>query len=691
MKWVLRIPILFILITSVAHAAGSFGVFQVNKVAVNNGAPLGMNLFGPVYYSQEFPFLNAIKSGVQWYTTTSGNTNTGEEQYLQLDTNGYPTTLTGYNNCGSSCTFTQATLIANLGTLSPYYPIGASNQYIFLYSGATGSCTNAGTFTFGGDASVASSSCSGNNGRIVLNITPSTTGILIHLTATDTGSTGNYATNFQLVQAEYESNLTGGAIFHPDFVNAIVSQFKFYRFLDWIYTNNSLNTTWALRSIPGQVFYGAGNPTLSGSPVYHNGIIPIGVPAEVLISLCNQANATLCWFNMGQSVSDDYVLNFAALCASTLNAKAAIEYGNEFWNGGNGFSDYLAAFNAHYVNTSQSGWTSSTTATVLGTSATSLAVPAAGSVINLTTGSGISFNQHVLMQDHSNAANWAIGYALAYSGTALQVYVQNSGGSGTPTQWDLYGGWTVNSEDASYYAARSSKVMSLWYTAYGASAASKLIRVTENQLGNNGVVEAVLAATQWTGAIDGVSPPASGYVDVADDAPYLDDFGFITNSTNWGALYAMGGSDAATALDYMFDYIFTGGTIDGYTDPNNPSGLITQLQTAMASDLSFLTTNYPSIGLVVYESGTSFQSSDADTESLFNATNLDSRIGPALVDVYNAYQALTPNPASIKIYNHYQDVSYQGFNGNWGALITVIPPNNTPKYNSLCGIVGLPC
>ena len=661
--------------------------------AANNGAPLGMNLFGPVYYSQEFPFLNAIKSGVQWYTTTTASgTDTDEEKYLQLDTNGYPTTLTGFGSCGSSCTFNQVTLIANLGTISPYYPIGASNEYVFLYSGANGSCTNAGTFTFSGDGTAGAPTCSGNTGRIVISgVTPSANGFKINLTATDTGSTGNYATNFRLVQAEYETSLTGGAIFHPDFVNAIVSQFKFYRFLDWIYTNNSLNTTWALRAVPGQVFYGAGNPPLSGSPVYHNGIIPIGVPAEVLVSLCNQASATLCWFNMGQGVSDDYVSNFAALCASTLNAKAAIEYGNEFWNGGNGFSDYLAAFNAHYVNTSQSGWTSSTTATVLSTSTTSLAVPAVGSVINLTTGSSISFNQHVLMQDHSNAANWAIGYALAYAGTALQVYVQNSGGSGTPTQWDLYGGWTVNSEDASYYAARSAKVMSLWYAAYGASASSKLIRVTENQIGNNGVVAAVLAASQWTGAIDGVSPPAKNYVDVVDDAPYLYDEGFITNTTNWGALYAMGGADATAALNYFFEYVFTGGTIDGYTDSNNPSGLITQLQTAMASDLSFLNSNYPSIGLVAYESGTSFNSSDTDTQNLFNAANLDTRIGPALVDVYNAYQALTPNPASIKIYNHYQDVSYQGFNGNWGALITVIPPNNTVKYNALCGIVGLTC
>lgn len=654
--------------------------------AGNNGAPLGMNLYAMAYYSQEFPFLNALKQTNQWYTSTTGTGDTNEEQYLQLDSNGYPTTLSGYGSCGGSCTFTQATLIFGVNTNSPYYPIGASGEYVFLYSGATGSCTNAGTFTFTGDGTAGSPTCSGNNGRIVISgITPSAAGIKVNLTATDTGSTGNYATNFRLVQAEYESSLSGGAIFHPDFVNAFISKFKYYRFMDWMITNGSVNTTWALRAVPGQVFYGG----LGSSPTYHNGFIPIGVPAEVLISLCNQANATLCWFNMGQSVSDDYVSNFAALAASTLNAKAGIEYGNEVWNSGNAMIDYTSAFNAHYVHTSQFGWTATTAATVNTTSTTSVAVPAVGSTVTFTVGSGKSFTDHVLMEDHSNAANWLIGTLLSYSGTTLKLYVQNSGGSGTPAQWDCYQGWNVNAEGYSYYGARSAKIMSLWTAAYGGN--TKLTRILDNQLGNNGIMSAILAATQWTGAIDSVSPPVSNFIDVVTDALYLDDSGFITNTTNWGALYAMGGSSATSALNYVFAYINTGGTIDGYTDSNNPSGLITQVGVGVAGDLSWLGSNYPTIGLVVYESGPSLDSTDTNTQNLFNAANLDTRMGTALVAMYNNFQAATPNAANVKVYNHYQDVSFQGNQGNWGLLITAIPPNNTPKYNAMCGVVGLSC
>src|SRR5271154_6604857 len=92
--------------------------------------PLGINLAAVAYYSPEQPFLNIIKSGgsssalsntIGWYTAASNTWGTQEESYLQLDPDGYPTSLTASPTPprGQQFTFVKAVLNYNLPKLAP--------------------------------------------------------------------------------------------------------------------------------------------------------------------------------------------------------------------------------------------------------------------------------------------------------------------------------------------------------------------------------------------------------------------------------------------------------------------------------------------------------------------------------------------------------------------------------------------
>ena len=285
----------------------------------NQTSPLGTNLDAVNYYTTEQPFLNIFKVAGSWTTRNYNggyNSTTGEETLLYssfLDSNGYPTTLTG----GPAHNFNEVSALIYQGP-GINYPSG---QYLFLYDGT-------GTFNFTYDASVASSS----PGKIILNVNATTSGILAILTSTDPNNTGNYARNFRLVycgtwngsscSSGYDTLLANGEMFNPNFI-AVVKPFKTVRFMWWQETLYDSTTSWANRATPGWVFW--------DDTIKFNG----AVPAEVLFALCNEIGADG-WFNMPVLSNDDYVTQFATLAHSSLNSglKAYVEYGNEIWNNG---------------------------------------------------------------------------------------------------------------------------------------------------------------------------------------------------------------------------------------------------------------------------------------------------------------------------------------------------------------------
>jgi hypothetical protein len=272
----------------------------------NASSPLGINLTSVSYYDAEMPFLDNFKTGSGWLTQSTAAWDTGEEANLSVDANGWPTSLTAVNGAGAQ-QFTQVSmlLLRSMPTTSNgYYPAG---QYVVLYQGQ-------GTLTYGLDASLVTHAA----GRDVINVKPSTNGILVTITATDPGKTGNYIKNIQVVQAAQETALTGGQVFNPRFVS-LLQNFRVLRYMGWLQTNGSPITSWSQRPTVTSAIYGG----------------TTGVPIEIAVQLSN-ATSTDGWFNVPHMADNNYITQMATLVHQQLgsNQKAYVEFSNETWNYG---------------------------------------------------------------------------------------------------------------------------------------------------------------------------------------------------------------------------------------------------------------------------------------------------------------------------------------------------------------------
>jgi hypothetical protein len=274
----------------------------------NPQSPLGINLSVISYWSSELPFLDLMHMSKQWITHTNSNDpwDTNEEQYLDLDADGWPKTLTAVNDPKpQQFTSVGVVLLFHLsGTTNGYYPAG---RYVVLYDGQ-------GTLTYGFDADVVSRS----PGRDVINVArPTASGIDIRMTATDPKRTGNYLRNVRVVKAENEGALAHGEIFNPAFL-ALTHDFRALRFMDWFATNRTTLSTWSARPLPSNAFWGTTK----------------GVPLEVAVQLANALSADP-WLNVPHTADDNYISQMAALVHSHLgkSQKVYVELSNEVWNG----------------------------------------------------------------------------------------------------------------------------------------------------------------------------------------------------------------------------------------------------------------------------------------------------------------------------------------------------------------------
>jgi hypothetical protein len=276
--------------------------------AAGAATPLGINLNGVSYYSPEQPFLNIFKTAGPWITHSSTQWDTGEEEYIQLDASGYPTTL-----MASAADPNSPQLFNTVGVLiqrafpatsNGYYPAG---QYVVLYDGE-------GTLSFQFDASVVSSS----PGRYVLNVTaPSPAGIDVRITATDPSATGDYLRNIRVVKAENELALAAGDVFNPALVG-LLQNFRVVRFMDWLRINGNPLSAWADRPLTTDAVWSSNE----------------GVPAEVIVQLANALIADA-WINIPHMADDDYIAQIAAFMHQQLlpTLKVYVELSNEVWNG----------------------------------------------------------------------------------------------------------------------------------------------------------------------------------------------------------------------------------------------------------------------------------------------------------------------------------------------------------------------
>ena len=279
----------------------------------NAQSALGMNLAAVTYYSSELPFLDLLHMPGQWITHSDATWDTKEEQYLDLDPDGWPRSLTAVNDPRPQQFTSVAIVVPRLNSAAGgYYPTG---RYLVLYDGQ-------GTLDYRLDASVVSRA----PGRDVINVAQATSsGIELRITATDPHRVGKYLRNIRLVKAENEKALQRGQLFNPAFL-ALLRNFRALRFMDWLATNGSPLSSWAARPMPANAFWGTDK----------------GVPLEVAVQLANVLSADP-WLNVPHAADDDYITQMAKLVHAQLRPTQSVyvELSNEVWN--NSFPQYQYA------------------------------------------------------------------------------------------------------------------------------------------------------------------------------------------------------------------------------------------------------------------------------------------------------------------------------------------------------------
>jgi hypothetical protein len=271
----------------------------------NSSALVGINLSTVADWSTSTPFLDAFKTARPWLTQCLPNEpdclhpwNTEEENKLDLDEQGWVKSLP---LPAEREKYTRVATLLFQGV--QHYPQG---KYLVLYDGE-------GKLEYQWDA--VQDLAASRSGRDVLDVTPSSNGIYLIITATDPQRNGNYLRNIRVIPAIYE-DIYKAEVFNPEFLKKI-RPFSALRFMDWLKTNNSVQKTWQDRAQVNQAFY-------TGAA---------GVPIEIMVELANRLNAHP-WFNIPHQADDEYIEKFAQLVKDNIkpNLKVYVEYSNEVWN-----------------------------------------------------------------------------------------------------------------------------------------------------------------------------------------------------------------------------------------------------------------------------------------------------------------------------------------------------------------------
>ena len=291
--------------------------------AVNRDSPLGINISALSYFSSEIALLDAMRVSGGWYTQHDNAWDTFEQEFLDLDENGWVRSLPDPND-GHSYEYVGALL---LNGFDGHYPAG---RYVVLYEGE-------GTLTYGFDGQ--KNLLLSRPGRDVVDVeTPTNGGIVLRIRETDPDNNGNYLRNIRVIMPGYRcaadpysvcqgeecqgegcislEELSQTSYFHPEFMRDL-RRYKVIRFMDFLRTNTTLVSQWSER------------PRLE----HMRWNTESGAPLEVAIALANEAGADP-WFNIPIRADDDYIRSFAQMVLEQLDPERVvyIEYGNEIWN-----------------------------------------------------------------------------------------------------------------------------------------------------------------------------------------------------------------------------------------------------------------------------------------------------------------------------------------------------------------------
>ena len=289
-------------------------------------APLGSNLGGINDFSDDFPFVNLMKSSRDW-----------------IPGSGSPGCFDCRDNpsCGGVC---PVTLDRDAdGYVQSLLPNQEARTVIYAGAGLATGRLPAGTYTmlFDGNGSVSFFGVSNvqnpQPGRISFDIGASNTNIGFSITATTPGNhlrnirilpPGGVCSNDERRACDAGNPCSGGGtctlytspgvadaqLFQPRFL-ANAAPYRLLRFMDWMETNSSPVVDFADYPTPTSAFW-------------HR------VPPQVLAELGNRLGSDL-WINIPHRASNDFVDQFATVLRDDFRAdrKLFVEYSNENWNG----------------------------------------------------------------------------------------------------------------------------------------------------------------------------------------------------------------------------------------------------------------------------------------------------------------------------------------------------------------------
>lgn len=258
---------------------------------------IGVGLEGLAYYSTSRMFKDYFKSAGEWITYDPTNNtpgwNTGDQQYIPADADGYATVIPFTTPNGPRA---LRGIISALG----FIPMGEPMR--LLYDG-TGSITMQGNVTVNSSAPGQIDFTVNDDGNIWFHITAS--------------QMGDHVRNIRVIAiADAPTYLTQP--FRQNFLDK-ANEFSAIRYMDLMHTNGNQNITWAGRTQPGY---------------YSQAVAPSGGMAyEYIVQLANTMNKDI-WLCVPHQADNNYLTQMAAMFRDNLNPgiNVYLEYSNEVWN-----------------------------------------------------------------------------------------------------------------------------------------------------------------------------------------------------------------------------------------------------------------------------------------------------------------------------------------------------------------------
>lgn len=265
-----------------------------------NDPALAMGLAAVSDWGTQLPFIDLMKTARPWVGHESGQWGAVSAEALEdaglLDEAGWVWGIP------EGITSVEAVMLTD----QPEEAEGMAGRYRVTWQGA-------GTVEMTGRARVTSRM----EGEIWFEYTPGEGHVGVRIRETDPERTGDYVHSVSVVAEKHIPLFEAGALFNPDWLR-VVGDLRMVRFMDWMKTNGSTQTTWEGRPMVGDFSYAWR-----------------GVPVEVMIQLANEIGADA-WFNMPHLADADYTQRFAEAVRDGLDPAlvAYVEWSNEVWNWG---------------------------------------------------------------------------------------------------------------------------------------------------------------------------------------------------------------------------------------------------------------------------------------------------------------------------------------------------------------------